>query len=144
MKKTLGTMLKARREAMGLSQRALARELDVKASHVGYLEGGRRRPSLALLGRIANVLALEREPLFLLAYPEAKEFLNAHRPESNCAATRGEAWRNFIGNKALIRRHSISRRELKVLRQVNMLGRITSPRHFLFVLNSIRQAVEEE
>ena len=143
-KKTLGTVLKARREAMGLSQRELARRLDVKASHVGYLETGRRRPSLSLLSRIGDVLGLEREPLFLLAHPEAKQLLNSHREEPNSAATRGQAWRTFTGNKTLIRRHSISRRELKVLQQVNMLGRITSPRHFLFILNSIRQAVEEE
>lgn len=115
----------------------------MKSSHIGYLEGGRRRPSLALLGRIANVLGLEPKPLFLLAHPEAKELLNAHCPECNCAVTHGQAWRNFIGNKALLRRHSITRGELNVLKQVNMLGEITLQRHFLFILNSIRQAVEE-
>ena len=38
----------------------------------------------------------------------------------------------------------MSPRELKVLSQVNLLGKIAAPRHFLFILNSIRQAVEEE
>jgi hypothetical protein len=31
-----------------------------------------------------------------------------------------------------------------VLKNVNMLGRVSSPGQFLFILNSIRQAVEEE
>ena len=39
---------------------------------------------------------------------------------------------------------TVKPRELKVLSQVNLLGKITAPRHFLFILNAIRQAVEAE
>lgn len=144
MKKTFGTVMKAQREALGLSQRALARSVDVKPSHVGYLETGRRRPSLSLVGRIATVLQLEREPLFLLAHPEARELLDSRRHERDSAATPDEVWRTFIRNKGLLRRHSITRAELDILKRINTLGRIASPRHFLFILNSIRQAMEEE
>jgi transcriptional regulator with XRE-family HTH domain len=143
MKKTLGQVLKSRRLAIGISQRELARRLGVKASHVGYLEGGRRRPSLSLLRRIADVLGLEKEPLFLLAHPEAKALLSS-RDGAPQRSSRDQAWRTFAADKHLLRRHQITRRELKVLSQVNMLGRISSPRHFLFILNAIRQAVEEE
>jgi hypothetical protein len=38
----------------------------------------------------------------------------------------------------------VTARELKVLQKVSMLGRISSPNQFLFILNAIRQAVEEE
>ena len=55
-----------------------------------------------------------------------------------------QVWRDFTGNKALLARHSVKARELKVLSQVNLLGKITAPRHFLFILNAIRQAVEAE
>jgi hypothetical protein len=41
-------------------------------------------------------------------------------------------------------RHQVKPRELKVLSQVNLLGTITAPRQFVFILNAIRQAVEEE
>lgn len=141
-KKTLGSVLKGRREALGLSQRGLARELGVRASHVGYLEGGKRRPSLPLVSRLADVLGLEREPLFLLAHPEARELLS--RPEPALAARHDHAWRTFVRDKRLLQRNKITRRELKVLSQVKNLGRISSARHFFFILNSIRQAVDDE
>jgi hypothetical protein len=88
--KTLGPVLKKQREALGLTQRELARQLNVKPSHVAYL------------------------------------------------------WRDFAGNKALLARHNVKPREMKVLSQVNLLGKITAPRNFMFILNAIRQAVEEE
>ena len=142
-KKTLGSVLKNQREVLGLTQRELARKLDVKPSHVAYLEKDRRRPSLGLVSRIADVLGLEKEPLFLLAHPEASSLLTgrrdpAERPDPD------KVWRDFTGNKALLARHSVKARELKVLSQVNLLGKITAPRHFLFILNAIRQAVEAE
>jgi transcriptional regulator with XRE-family HTH domain len=142
MKKNLGQVLKTRRLSLGLSQRELARRLGVKASHVGYLETCQRRPSLSLLGRLADVLGLEREPLFLLAHPEAKALLN--RREATPPASRDQAWREFSGNRNLRRSNGVTTRELQVLSQVNTLGKISSPRHFLFILNAIRQAVDEE
>ncbi len=142
-KKTLGEVLKERREGMGLTQRELAAKLGVKASHVAYLENGRRRPSLSLLSRLANVLDLEKEPLFLLAHPEAKALLCSHR-KAEPKERLDNAWRKFTADRALLNRHKVTARELRVLKQVNMLGRVSSPRQFLFILNSIRQAVEEE
>lgn len=43
------------REALGLTQRQIATKLGVKASHVAYLENGRRHPSPALLGKILKL-----------------------------------------------------------------------------------------
>jgi transcriptional regulator with XRE-family HTH domain len=142
-KKTLGQVLKRRREALALTQRELARKLNVKPSHVAYLEKDRRRPSLGLVSRLADVMGLEKESLFLLAHPEASSLLSARR-ESAPARDRDQAWRDFAGNKALLARHNVKSRELKVLSQVNLLGKITAPRNYLFILNAIRQAVDEE
>ncbi|MGH7931544.1 MAG: helix-turn-helix domain-containing protein [Candidatus Binataceae bacterium] len=142
-KKSLGPVLKKQREALALTQRELARRLNVKPSHVAYLEKDRRRPSLGLLSRIADVLGLEKEPLFLLAHPEAGPLLSERRAASE-PPTPDQAWRDFSGNKALLARYNVKARELRVLSQVNMLGKITAPRHFLFILNAIRQAVESE
>lgn len=141
-KKTLGEVLKDRRESMGLTQRELAAKLGVKASHVAYLENGRRRPSLSLLGRLAEVLGLEREPLFLLAHPEARTLLASRETEPS--KRQQNAWRKFTGDRALLARHKVTPSELRVLKQVNLLGRVSSPKQFLFILNSIRQAVEED
>lgn len=143
-KKTLGQVLKKRREELAITQRELARRLNVKPSHVAYLETDRRRPSLALLSRIADVMGLEKEPLFLLAHPEASSLINNAHREPAPPRDRDQVWRDFAGNKALLSRHNVRPRELKVLSQVNMLGKVTAPRHFLFILNAIRQAVEAE
>jgi transcriptional regulator with XRE-family HTH domain len=48
------------RHFMGLTQRELAVKLGVKASHVAYLENGRRHPSPALLTRYMKVEVLAK------------------------------------------------------------------------------------
>lgn len=75
--KTLGEIVKHRRQTRGLTQRQLAEMLGVKGSHIAYLESGRRKPSLALLKRLADVLELDRWQLFLLAHPEAKSLMSS-------------------------------------------------------------------
>ena len=142
-KETLGQVLKQRRGAYAYTQRELARKLGVKASHVAYLENGRRRPSLSLLSRIAETLELDKRRLFLLAHPEA-HWIVGERREASPAKRREDAWRKFAGDRGTLARHKVTARELKVLKTVNMLGRVSSPNQFLFILNSIRQAVEEE
>jgi transcriptional regulator with XRE-family HTH domain len=142
-KETLGQVLKQRRGAYAYTQRELARKLGVKASHVAYLENGRRRPSLSLLSRIADTLELDKRRLFLLAHPEA-QWIVGDRREASPAKRREDAWRKFAGDRGTLARHKVTERELKVLKNVNMLGRVSSPGQFLFILNSIRQAVEEE
>jgi transcriptional regulator with XRE-family HTH domain len=141
-KSTLGEVLQKRRHALGMTQRELANRLGVKGAHVAYLEGGRRRPSLGLLGRIGEVLGLDRERLFALAHPEASSIFGRKQPQA--AAAKGAAWTEFSQNRALRVQHQINARELKILSQVNLLGKISSPRHFMFILNAIRQAVDEE
>ncbi len=143
-KKTLGDVLKRQRATLGFTQRELAAKLGVKAAHIAYLESGRRRPSLSLLVRLADVLGLKKEQLFLLAHPEAGELIGAYREPAPRADDRERAWKGFVGNKALLARYAIKPSELKVLSQVNLLGKVSAPRQFLFILNSIRQAVEEE
>jgi transcriptional regulator with XRE-family HTH domain len=143
MKKTLGMVLKDRRALLRLTQRELALRLGVKSSHVAYLETDRRRPSLGLLSRIAEVLGLPKESLFALAHPEASSFLGT-TCEPAPPQEQDQAWQEFAGNEALLARHQVKPRELEVLSQVNLLGKVTAPRQFVFILNAIRKAVEEE
>jgi transcriptional regulator with XRE-family HTH domain len=142
-KPSLGKLLQKQRHALGLTQRALAAQLGVKPAHVAYLETDRRRPSLGLLSRIATVLGIDREKLFSLAHPEASSLVAAcARPKHQVA--KDQAWKEFRYNKALLARHQVRPRELQVLAQVNLLGKVSAPRNFLFILNAIRQAVDEE
>src|SRR5437660_12130297 len=79
MKKTLGDVIKRRRMQMNLSQRQLAQMLGVKASHVGYLEHGQRRPSLSLVSKIAESPGLKKDELFLLAHPDARSLVRTRQ-----------------------------------------------------------------
>ena len=77
------------------------------------------------------------------SHPEAQWIVNDRR-EASPAKRREDAWRKFAGDRGTLARHKVTERELKVLKTVNMLGRVSSPNQFLFILNSIRQAVDEE
>jgi putative transcriptional regulator len=140
---TLGEVLKHQRTMLRLTQRELARRLGVAPSHIAYLEKNRRRPSLALLSRLADILGLPKEPLFVLAHPEAGSLLGSCRSAAARQQEPDQVWREFAGNQALLARHDVTTDELKLLAQVNLLGRITAPRQFLFILNAIRFAAEE-
>src|ERR1700732_3038560 len=143
MKKTLGKVLKDRRALLRLTQREVALKLGVKPSHVAYLETNRRRPSLGLLSRMADVLSLPKESLFALAHPEARSLLGTPRAAAP-PQDQDQAWRELASNETLLARHQVKPRELEILSQVNLLGKVTAPRQFVFILNAIRQAVEEE
>jgi hypothetical protein len=86
---------------------------------------------------------LPKGSLFALAHPEARSFLSTPR-DAAPPQEHDQAWHEFAGNDALLARHQVKPRELQVLSQVNSLGRVTAPRQFVFILNAIRQAVEEE
>ncbi len=138
---TLGAVVKEARESLGLTQRGLAAEIGVKASHIAYIEGNRRRPSLPLLRKLALVLGLDRREMLFLSYPDAK-FLIDYATRSEAAKRKKDAWEQFTSNRVMIKHYGITRGELNVLKQVSLLQHVSSPRHFLFVLNAIRQAGE--
>lgn len=132
-----GQALKERRHALGLSQRALAEKLGVKASHVAYLETGRRKPSLALLKRIADTLGFDSLQLLVLARPDAKALVG---PSTGCAGPKSpdQAWRELTSNRALLARYQVTSRELRALKQLSLFGHVLSPREFLAILTLIR------
>ena len=141
-KNELGLLIRRQRDILRLTQRELAAELGVKASHIAYIESGMRRPSLSLLGRLAETLGLNKQKLLLLSYPEARRLVTiAPQPP---ARDSDETWRQFSSDRALLARHSITPAELEVLQQVSTLGRVASPRNLLFVLNAIRQAFSDD
>jgi len=73
----LGEMVRNRREGLGLTQRALGQKLGVEGSYVAFIESGRRKPSLRLIARLADILGFDRQQLMILAHPEAKELVPA-------------------------------------------------------------------
>ncbi|HLW70599.1 MAG TPA: helix-turn-helix domain-containing protein [Candidatus Binataceae bacterium] len=141
-KETLGNCLKERRLALGFTQRALARLLGVEASHVAFIEGGRRRPSLKLIGRLANTLGLDQQALFGLAHPEAKTLLTPTSYEEPKKTS--PSWQRFISDRALLTRYRVTARELQTLQHVNLMGRVSSPQQLLAILMLIRDTSEKE
>ncbi|MHB8384085.1 MAG: helix-turn-helix transcriptional regulator [Candidatus Binataceae bacterium] len=138
-KKTLGLMVKEARVALELTQRELARAIGVKASHVAYIESGRRRPSLPLLRRISTTLGLNPREMLFLSHPDAK-YLAGGIEQPRDLKRPDDSWRRFASNRALLGRHKVTPAELKVLKRVSLLEHVSDPRHFVFVLNAIRQA----
>jgi transcriptional regulator with XRE-family HTH domain len=136
-KKRVGGFLRRARNALGMTQRQLAGRVGVRASHIAYIENERRKPSLLLLRRIADALRLDRQELLLLIRPEARYFIG-DRKES--PPGRNDAWRRFVSNRTLLRRHNVTRAELRLLKHVTLVEHVSYPRHFIFILNSIRQA----
>src|ERR1019366_5657027 len=139
-KRTLGSVVKEARDGARMTQRDLAAAIGVKASHIAYIENGHRRPSISLINRLSETLGLDAKELLVLAHPEAKQIVDPDRP----SAKKGdEAWPRFISNQALLRRHAITKDELKILKQIAMLETVAHPGQFIFILNAIRQAAVE-
>ena len=111
----------------------------VQASQISYLEKDARRPSISVLSRLGEVLGLARAELLTLAYPETRDIIDGR--SGRAPDKRRNVWKEFTGNRALIRHYHISAAELGVLRRVSMLGTVATPRAFLFVLAAIRQAL---
>ena len=139
-KKTLGSVVREVRNEARLSQRELAAAIGVKASHVAYIENGHRRPSISLINRLSETLGLDAKELLVLAHPEAKQIIDGVRPSTK----KGDgAWERFASNQALLRRHAITKGELKILKQVAALEQVARPGDFIFILNAIRQAAAQ-
>jgi transcriptional regulator with XRE-family HTH domain len=137
----LAEFLKKRRHALGLSQRALAEQLDIEPSYIAFLESGRRKPSLALLERIATTLRCDHQELFLLAHPEAKSMVT---PQPKLKPKQpAQAWQELMNDRAMLERYQVTSRELHALRQLSLLGYVLSPREFLTILTVIRRPPEE-
>lgn len=142
MNKKLGKRIRGQREALRLSQTQLAKKLGVQASYVAYIENNQRRPSLPLVKRIARALGLDPREVFFLSHPEAKSLLGESERPKPAGSRETDPWRQFLSSRALLKQHRVTASELKVLKQVSLLSDVSSPRDFLFILNTLRQAAE--
>jgi transcriptional regulator with XRE-family HTH domain len=134
-KPRLGQLIKASRQSAGFSQRELGRSVGVTASHIAYIESGTRHPSRSVVLRLAQILRIDRQELIRAAYPELAPSI---------APTNGnhkQAWRGFV---AVARQHSVTPREMTVMRQISLIGKISSSSSYLFILNTIRQSLEAD
>jgi transcriptional regulator with XRE-family HTH domain len=131
-----GQLLRRQRKELKMSQRGLARKLRVEASHIAYIENGRRRPSLMLVAKIADVIGLDRQQAFVLAHPEALELINGTTPEPKTKPA--PSWERFLQNPKLLERLDVTEPEMRALEQLSVLGTVTSTKSFVAILTLIR------
>ena len=60
----IGKRIVKARKAKDMSQEKLASESGIDRSHIGFIEQGRRHPTVATLHKITKVLGLSLEQLF--------------------------------------------------------------------------------
>jgi transcriptional regulator with XRE-family HTH domain len=133
---TFGQVLRDRRRQLDMTQQEVALRIRSSTPYIGHLETGKRHPSERIVSRLAEVLRLERRELFLLANPGAAELLAP--AASNQASS---AWDEFRRDERLRRLHRITDEEMDVLSRVALLGEISSPRDFIYILNTVRHAL---
>ena len=133
----LGRLIRERRRLLNLTQEELARRIRVSMPFVGHLETGHRRPSEKTIAKLAKVLGLDQQELFLLANPGTRALFRSHSPDSA-----GSAWDQFKRNRQLHRAHKISLTEMSMLERAALLGEAESPEDFIFILNTVRRLLK--
>ncbi len=131
-----GSVIRARRRQIDLTQEELARRIRTSVPYIGHLETGKRHPSEKIVARLAEVLGLDPRELFFLANPGTKHLISRNH-ESNGASS----WNAFCREETFRKIHNISEKEMQALSGVSLLGEVRSPRDFLFILNTIRHAL---
>jgi transcriptional regulator with XRE-family HTH domain len=131
-----GHMIRDRRRQLELTQEELAHRIQTSTPYIGHIESGKRHPSDEILTRIADVLGFDRRELFFVANPSTRAMLSP-KPQP----AEGSAWNEFRGDAKLHQLHQINPRELEMLSQVAMMGDVRSSRDFIYILNTIRQAL---
>jgi len=131
-----GAVVRARRRQLELTQEELARRIGTSVPYVGHLETEKRHPSEKIVTKLAEALGLDPRELFFLANPGTERLISRNQ-ESNGDS----AWNAFCRDQTFRKIHNISDQEMQALSGVAMLGEVRTPRDFLFVLNTIRQAL---
>src|SRR6202795_2651849 len=134
--RNFGQGIRDRRRQLDLTQQEIARRIKTSTPYVGHLESSKRHPSDNVLSRLAEVLGLDRRDLFFLATPRAVELL-----KSNDTDNKKPAWEEFRKDERIRRTHNISSDEMELLSTVALMGEISSPRDFIYILNTIRHAL---
>jgi transcriptional regulator with XRE-family HTH domain len=129
--RNFGQVLRERRRQLDLTQEELARRIRASTPYIGHLESGKRHPSPKILVRLADVLALDRRELFLLANPGASRFLEP-------AAHSRFSWEQFRRDDRLRRLYNITNPEMDLLSRVAGLGRIRAAEDLIHVLATVR------
>jgi transcriptional regulator with XRE-family HTH domain len=135
--RNFGQVIRDRRRQLDLTQQEIARRIKVSTPYVGHLESSKRHPSDKVLGQLAGVLGLDRRELFMLANPQAMKLLQPKETDKKKLA-----WDEFRKDGQIRRAHQITSDEMELLSSVALMGEISSPRDFIYILNTVRQVLQ--
>ena len=135
--RSFGAVIRDRRRQLDLTQEEVARRIKTSTPYVGHLESGKRHPSDKIVSRLCEVLGLDRRELFFLANPRAQALLTPPREE----VVDNSAWEDFRKNEQTRRLYNINNEEMEALSRVALMGEVRSQRDFIYILNTIRQAL---
>jgi transcriptional regulator with XRE-family HTH domain len=133
---SFGWVIRERRRKLDLTQEEVAQRIQTSVPYVGHLEAGKRHPSRKVIVKLAGALGLDVRHLFLMANPTVGSLI---AEEQNPAGT--PAWTAFVKDVKLRKIHNITDEEMETLSQVAKMGEVRGPRDFIFILNTIRQAL---
>jgi transcriptional regulator with XRE-family HTH domain len=74
--RSLAEAVRVARGNHDMTQRELAHRIGVHASHIAYIESGRRRPSMEVLVKLCGVLELPQREMALMSYPALGALMN--------------------------------------------------------------------
>jgi transcriptional regulator with XRE-family HTH domain len=133
--RNFGEVIRQRRRQLDLTQEEVAHNIRTSIPYVGHLEANKRRPSEAIVARLADVLGLDCGELFFLANPGARALLEEVHPNG------ASSWEEFRRDERLLRAFGVTPPELDMLSQVALMGEVRSVRDFVYILNTVRQAL---
>jgi transcriptional regulator with XRE-family HTH domain len=134
--RSFGQVIRERRRQLDLTQHEVARRIKTSTPYVGHLEAGKRHPSDRVLVKLAEVLGLDQRELFFLANPGAVDMLKLHSERESQSG-----WEEFRKDDRLKRLHGITHDEMEMLSKVALMGQISSPRDFIYILNTVRHVL---
>ena len=134
--RSFGAAIRERRRQLDLTQEEVAKRIGTSTPYIGHLESGKRHPSEKVIARLSEVLGLPSRDLFFLANPGARELVDDGADER-----RRESWEEFRQDARTRRAHHISADEMELLARVAEMGEVRAPRDFVYILNTVRQAL---
>jgi transcriptional regulator with XRE-family HTH domain len=134
--RSFGQVIRERRRQLDLIQEEVARRINMSVPYIGHLETEKRHPSRKVVVKLAEALALDARDLFLLANPKVVSLISEQHKSDGTSA-----WEAFVKDDKLRNVHRISDQEMEALSRVAMMGDVRGSRDFIFILNTIRQAL---
>ena len=134
--RSFGTVIRERRRQLDLTQEEVARRIKTSVPYIGHLEAGKRHPSQQVVVKLSDALKLDAGDLFLLANPKVGSLISEQQKADGIPA-----WNAFVKDVRLRKVHNITDQEMENLSRVAKMGEVQGPRDFIFILNTIRQAL---